>query len=220
MSITVEQPQKITDLRWLNLFDVAYTTPEGKKGNWTFASRKKEPALGPGPLIADAVVIIPLLKDGRKRKLVTIKEFRIPLADYEHGFPAGLYDHNETAEAVAKRELKEETGLKLTKVLYVGPACVSSAGLSDESVVYVVCECSGTVSNEGNEGTEDITVNILDLDGVRVLRNSPEKVSAKALPFLLMFDAMKKIAWPSHMRQEKPKKEKKAKVADAEITTG
>lgn len=209
--ITINNVTKLTDYRWLNLYDVEYATPEGKTGHWTFASRKNQvpagclipvPKIG-SPLVADAVVIIPLLKDGRKRKLVTIKEFRIPLGDYEYGTPAGLYDHKETAEAVAKRELKEETGLKLTKILYVGPACVSSAGLSDESVVYVVCECTGEVSNEGNEGTEDITVDVLDIDGIRALRKSNNKISAKTLPFLLMFDAMNKIAWPRHMRQEK-----------------
>lgn len=207
--IKVETPQKTTDFRWLNLFNVDYELPSGKTGVWTFASRKQNPEVGSVPLQADAVVIIPLLKDGRKRKLVTIKEFRIPLGDYEHGFPAGLFDKNEGPEKTAKRELKEETGLKLNKVLYVGPPTVSSAGLSDESVVYVVCECSGTVSTDGNEGTEDITVNVLDLDGVRNLRNSSEKISAKALPFLLMFDGMNKIAWPKHLRQEQPKKSKK-----------
>jgi ADP-ribose pyrophosphatase len=221
---------KLTDYRWLNLYDVEYLTVEEKTGHWTFASRKPPQVsafLGtlptdargsvpptPPPLIADAVVIIPLLKDGRKRKLVTIKEFRIPLGDYEYGTPAGLYDHNETAENVARRELKEETGLKLTKVLYVGPACVSSAGLSDESVVYVVCECTGEVSTAGNEGTEDITVEVLDLDGVRALRQSNNKISAKTLPFLLMFDAMNKIAWPKHMKQEHPKP-KKGKIVNA-----
>lgn len=200
---------KLTDYRWLNLYDVEYLTAEGKTGHWTFASRKPpqvSASVPPPPLVADAVVIVPLLKDGRKRKLVTIKEFRIPLGDYEYGTPAGLYDHNETAEAVAKRELKEETGLKLTKVLYVGPACVSSAGLSDESVVYIVCECTGEVDTGGNEGTEDITVEVLDLEGVRSLHKSNNKISAKTLPFLLMFDGMNKIAWPKHMRQEQPKK--------------
>ena len=200
MSIKVSTPKKLTDFKWLNLFGVDYTTEEGKTGNWTFASRKNQPCADASGLIqADAVVIIPLLKDGRKRKLVTIKEFRIPLGNFEHSFPAGLYDQNETAKAVASRELKEETGLKLTKVLYVGPACVSSAGLSDESVVYVVCECTGEVSTDGNEGTEDIAVDILDLEGVRNLRNSNKIMSAKFLPFLLMFDAMNKIAWPKHM---------------------
>lgn len=205
--INIIGASKLTDYKWLNLYDVEYNViaPDGKetRGHWTFASRKKQvPDFGQKPLVADAVVIIPLLKVGRQRKLVTIKEFRIPLGDYENGFPAGLYDHNETAEAVAKRELKEETGLKMTKVLYVGPAAVSSAGLSDESVVYVVCECTGTVSTEGNEATENITVNVLDLDGVKALRRSSEKISAKTLPFLLMFEAMNKIAWPKHLSAE------------------
>ena len=208
--IKINSVTKATDLRWLNLYNVDYTSKDGKQGQWTFASRKTPQPAG-SPLVADAVVIIPLLKDGRKRKLVSIREFRIPLGDYEYGFPAGLYDHNETAETVAKRELKEETGLKLTKVLYVSPPCVSSAGLSDESVVYVVCECTGEVSSAGTEGSEDIKVGLLDIDGVRALRQSPNKISAKAITFLLMFDGMNKIAWPKHLRQEQPKKAKKAK---------
>ncbi len=192
--------KKLTDFEWLNLYDAEFLTRDGQTRHWTFASRKS-PQPGSQPLIADAVVIIPLIKDGRKRKLVTIKEFRIPLGDYEYSFPAGLFDHNETAEAVAKRELKEETGLNLKKILYVSPASVSSAGLSDESSIYVVCECTGEISTDGNEGTEDISVEILDLEGVKELRRSTRKISAKTLPFLLMFEAMNKIAWPRHMRQ-------------------
>jgi ADP-ribose pyrophosphatase len=211
--ITINTVTKLTAFRWLNLYGAEYTGKDGKQGVWNFVSRKTPQPAG-SPLVADAVVIIPLLKDGRKRKLVAIKEFRIPIGDYEYAFPAGLYDHNETAEAVAKRELKEETGLKLTKVLYVSPPCVSSAGLSDESVVYVVCECTGEVSSDGNEGSEDIKVELLDIDGVRALRQSGSKISAKALTYLLMFDGLNKIAWPKHLCQEQPKKSKKAKSVE------
>ena len=196
---TISQVTKLTNNHWLNLFDVEYTTADGTAAHWTFASRKPDPQPGPQPLQADAVVIIPLLKVGRQRKLVTIREFRIPLGDYEYGFPAGLYDTQETAEDVARRELREETGLKLTKLLYVGPPCVSSAGLADEVMIYVVCECTGEVSTAGNEGTEDITVELLDLAGVQALRRSTHKISAKALPFFLMFEGMNKIAWPRRL---------------------
>jgi ADP-ribose pyrophosphatase len=195
------QPQRLTDCKWLNLFQIDYVTAKGNAGSWIFASRKQPPRPGPEPLTADAVVIIPLLKDGRSRWLVAIKEFRVPLGDYEYGLPAGLYDHNETAEEVARRELKEETGLDLSNILYVGPPVASSAGLSDEAVVYVVCECTGQISDAGNEATEDITVELLDLAGVQALRKSNHKISAKALPFLLMFEALGEIAWPEHMRQ-------------------
>ena len=187
--------------RWLQLFNIQYSQPNGT-GYWSMVSRKKKPSPGDGqPLVADAVVVIPLLKNSGKRKVVTIKEFRIPLGAYEYAFPAGLYDHNETAEAVAKRELKEETGLKLTKVLYVSSPVVSSAGLSDESVVYVVCECTGEPDTSGNEGTEDIEVNVLDLDGITNLVNSNHNISSKTLPFLLMFLGAKKIAWPKNLRE-------------------
>jgi ADP-ribose pyrophosphatase len=205
--IQIDNISKVTDFKWLNLYDVNFTTKDGKKGIWTFVSRKT-PQLG-SPLVADAVIVVPLLKDGRKRKLVSIKEYRLPLGDYEYGFPAGLYDQNETAEIVAKRELKEETGLDLTKVLYVSPACVSSSGLSDESVVYVVCECEGEINYDGNEDSEDISVEVLDIDGIRKLHQSNNKISAKAITHMLMFDGMKKIAWPKHLRQKQKKKKKK-----------
>jgi ADP-ribose pyrophosphatase len=192
--------QKLTDYKWLNLFDIEFKKKDGTIGHWTFCSRKANPVLGTLPTNADAVIIIPLLKNGKKRKLVTIKEFRVPLGDYEVGFPAGLYDHAETAENVARRELKEETGLDLKKILYISQPCVSSAGLSDESVVYVVCECTGEVSTELNEATEEITVEILDIDRVREFCTSTQKISAKALPFFMIFNALNKIKWPKYMR--------------------
>lgn len=200
--------KKLTDLKWINLYELEYLkddAPEGTPpGTWVFASRKNltEPN-SQYPTQADAVVIIPLLKDGRQRKLVTIKEFRIPLGSPEYGFPAGLYNPNEDLKSVVKRELKEETGLKLTKILYYSKKPnVSSAGLSDESVTYVVCECTGTVSSDGLEGAEEITTQILDFDGVVNLVNSDHGISAKCLPFLLMFLAIKKIAWPKQLRDQ------------------
>ncbi len=194
----IKRVQKLTDYKWLNLYDVEYSTLDGATRHWIFASRKTPVPAG-RPLVPDAVVVIPLLKVGRQRKLVTIKEFRIPIGDYEYGFPAGLYDKQESAEEVARRELKEETGLDVTKVLYVGPPNVSSAGLSDETAVYVIVECAGSVSTDGNEGSEEITVNVLDLAGVKDLRQSKFKISAKAFPFLLMFEALNKIDWPKHL---------------------
>lgn len=197
---------KLTDLPWLNLFQVDFEGKDGKPGKWNFCSRKKEVQPGKYPTEADAVHIIPLLKVGRQRKLVTIKEFRIPLGDFEYGFPAGLYNPNEDLKSVVKRELKEETGLKLTKILYASPACVTSAGMSDESNTYVVCECTGTVDTSGTENAEDITVDVLDIDQLSALRKNNNNISAKALPFMLLFECLKKIAWPRHMQQDHKKK--------------
>lgn len=212
MAFNIGTPTKLTDQKWLNLFQVQYDH-DGKSGTWLFASRNGEPKPGPEPTVANAVVIVPLLKDGRKRKLVTIKEFRIPMGDYEYGFPAGLIDPGEDLVKTVKRELKEETGLKAGRILITSSPVVSSAGLSDEAVQYVFVECTGTPDTSHADGPEDITVDILDLDGVAKLRKSGSKIGAKAWPILLMFEAMGRIAIPSHVRDEA--KVKKIKKEDA-----
>lgn len=180
--------------KWINLFNSQYTS-NGHSGNWTFVSRKKVPSIEK----PDAVVIVPIVKTAEGNKLIIISEFRVPINCFEYGFPAGLIDDQETAEMSAKRELQEETGLNLVRTLYTSKNCISSAGLSDESVVYVICECNGVMSNSGNEATENINIQLLDLEQVRLLLNSKEVISAKALPFLLMFSGLNGINWPDHV---------------------
>jgi ADP-ribose pyrophosphatase len=174
-------------LPWLNQFEAEFETAGGRRGTWAFASRRVEPVLGPGPLAADAVVIVPLWKSADETRLVVVREFRIPLGDYEYGFPAGLRDGDEPIVESAARELREETGLELTRVLRVSPAIASSAGLTDEAVRILIVECRGTPSSDHCEGVEDIEVHLMDQPAVLQLASSDEKLSGKAWPIMLMF---------------------------------
>jgi ADP-ribose pyrophosphatase len=174
-------------LRWLNQFQAEFETIDGHRGTWAFASRRAEPVLGPGPLAADAVVIVPLWKSVGETRLVVVREFRIPLGDYEYGFPAGLRDGDEPIAETAARELREESGLELTKVFRVSPAIASSAGLTDEAVRMLIVECRGTPTSVHCEGVEDIEVHLMDQQAVLQLASSDEKISGKAWPLMLMF---------------------------------
>ncbi|HEY2148567.1 MAG TPA: NUDIX hydrolase [Pirellulales bacterium] len=174
-------------LRWLNQFEAEFQTSDGRRGTWAFASRREQPVLGPGPLAADAVVIVPLWKSPGETRLVVVREFRIPLGDYEYGFPAGLRDGDEPVAETAARELREETGLELTRVLRTSPAIASSAGLTDEAVRMLIVECRGTPSADHCEGVEDIEVHLMDQQAVLQLASSDEKISGKAWPIMLMF---------------------------------
>jgi ADP-ribose pyrophosphatase len=106
------------------------------------------------------VVIVPY-HVGR-RKLVIIEEFRVVLGGYQYGFPAGLVDDGETVDVTCRRELKEETGLALQRILRRSPPVYSSSGMTDEAVTMVFVECDGTPSNAANESSEDIRAVLVD----------------------------------------------------------
>ena len=184
----ISKPRKITDLRWMNVFQVDWTS-KGRKGVWTFVSRKDPPST-----VADAVIIVPIHTDtAGKRRLVVIKEFRVPLADYEYGFPAGLLG-KESPEEAAIRELKEETGLTVTKITKVSPNIYSSAGLTDECVKMIFVECEGQVSQDGNEDGENIETLLLDIEQLQaLLADYSKKFSGKGWPVFLMYQTLGKI---------------------------
>ncbi len=172
--------KKLTNLKWLNMFNVSYIDKNGDNKIWQVASRAKEPKCVTGSFAKpDAVVIVPFHKS--KEKMVIIKEYRVPLADYEYGFPAGLIDEGETIQEAARRELSEETGLELTGFIKVGPPIFSSAGMTDESVSIVYVECDGEPSKDDNEGSEDIEVIFVSQkEAAHLCNDSSLKFDAKA----------------------------------------
>ena len=186
-SIRIKNAVKLTDLKWLNLFNIEVVDPVGNDRKWQVASRRKEPKCTTGRFDKpDAVVIVPF-HTGRD-KIVVTREYRVSLAGDEYGFPAGLVDDGETAEAAARRELHEETGLTVTRFLTISPPVYSSAGMTDESVAMVYVECDGEPSAAGNEGIEQIEVILASAAEVgRLCEDSELKFDAKAWLVLTTF---------------------------------
>jgi ADP-ribose pyrophosphatase len=52
--------------------------------------------------------------------------------------------------------LKEETGLDVVDFMDISSPVYSSAGMTDESIVFVYCTCEGDISTEQNTNTEEI----------------------------------------------------------------
>ena len=95
------------------------------------------------------------------KKLVVLREYRVSLAGFQYEFPAGLIDDNESIAEASRRELMEETGLTLKRITGISPPLYNPAGLADESVALVYCDCDGGPSTEKNQGTEVIEVHLL-----------------------------------------------------------
>ncbi|MCP4610934.1 MAG: NUDIX hydrolase [Planctomycetes bacterium] len=169
---------KLTDCEWVNLFEVDYARNKQPKRRWIMCSRNDDPIAGASR--ADAVVIVAIIDADGEKKLVVTKEFRVPIWDFEYGFPAGLIDDGEDVETTVARELKEETGLDLVQIRHISTPVFSSAGLTDESCHMVLVEAQGQVSDKWLDESEDIEVLLLDVEGIRELLASDKKIAAKA----------------------------------------
>lgn len=134
--------KKLTDERFLNLYDLTYEDENGKEIHWTMSSRFSEDQLAciSKKLKTSAVCIVPkVMKDGEPA-IVVIKEFRLPLNDYVYSFPAGLIEKDEDSIACAVRELKEEIGAtKFGNIKVIGSS-LNSEGLTDECTTTIEAE--------------------------------------------------------------------------------
>jgi len=174
---------------WLSLYEKqGKHRITGKTIKWLFASRdngvehsQKKP---------DAIVIVAVFQE---RYLVVTKEWRMPIGEFQYGFPAGLIDKGETPEQAAVREFREETGLDFEVKYSSPPNLYTSAGMSNESVQMVFGEAYGEVSAKHMESTEDITVLLADMDQIREFVKANLAHDAKAWVIFHMFACMGRL---------------------------
>lgn len=191
-----DQVTKLTDNRFLNLYEMNAYTQSGEPFHYYFASRNQEHELKlrTHDMHSEGIVIYPVLKEDTE-KLVMIKQYRYPLDAWLYELPAGLIDAGENADQAAIREMKEETGLdfevyrggmeQLRKSFFLG------AGFTDECSQAVYGYASGHVDVAYQEATESIQVVIVDKpEALRILKE--ERVSLRGAYLLMQFIHMKK----------------------------
>lgn len=131
-----------TATKFLHLYKGEYDV-EGLSLPYEIVSRKDEKEMFMGAALGhgvDAVCIVPFFENG---DVLATKEFRYAINAYCLEFPAGLIEAGENPVDAAIRELKEETGLDTSRVLFCIPGGFSSAGMTDEKVAVVGLEVSG-----------------------------------------------------------------------------
>ena len=188
----VTKLKALVETKFLSLYEAEYENKVGNMRTWTVASRKDNDTLQKQFFenkedATDGVLIAAYHKD--EKKLVIIKQFRIPLNDYVYELTAGLIDPGEDAKSTIGRELMEETGLTIVDVIknrgtdkvYV------SAGMTDESLAFVYCTCEGEISNEHLEDDECIEAILVSQEEAKELIQSKEKIDVKCFLVLQSF---------------------------------
>lgn len=181
--------KKMTDNRFLNLYELDATFRDGSHAPYYVASRRKNAE----QLKAvthdnqpDGVILYGVHGEA-KDKLVLIRQFRYPINDYVYEFPAGLVEPGEDMLVAGIREMYEETGLEFQPVRSAPPFFMT-VGMTDESCGTVFGYCSGDPTNSHQEGTEDIQVILADrAECRRILKE--ERVALPCAYMLMHFAA-------------------------------
>ncbi|MED9966664.1 MAG: NUDIX hydrolase [Blautia sp.] len=187
----IHSAEKLTDNRFVNLYNIKATSVHNTPVSYFVASRAKSVEflkLNTRKNTPDGVIIYSVYGE-KKDRVVLIRQYRYTIGDYIYEFPAGLVEQGEDFHEGAVREMYEETGLKL-EPLKVEEAFekpyFTTVGLTDESCATVYGYASGEISKDAQEASEEIEVVLADKEEVkRILRE--EKVAIMCAYMLMHF---------------------------------
>jgi ADP-ribose pyrophosphatase len=118
------------------------------------------------------------------QSLLLVRQFRYPIRRWTLEIPAGTRDAAESAEATARRELREEAGwscARLREAMRLYPA----VGVSDEELIIFRAE-GLTRGEAAPEPGELVTPVVAELDNIAALAECGEICDAKTLIALAM----------------------------------
>lgn len=183
--------KKLTDKRFLNLYELDTVLRDGRRSPYFVASRQEDPARlkavthDENP---DGVILFAVYGEERDR-VVLIRQYRAPIDGYIYELPAGLVEPGEDPVQAGVREMYEETGLVFSPVKWVKPF-YTTVGMTDECCCTVLGYCSGTPTNIHQDGTEDIQVILADREECRRILKE-ERVALPCGYMLMHFVAEK-----------------------------
>ncbi len=131
--------KKVRDGKYLKNYEITYLNKAGAEKTYEIVSRRELDTPDDLGRKVNGVSIIGLKED----KLLLLKEFRMGVNKQVYNLCAGMMEENETIEECVKRELYEETGLEIKKILEVLPASYAAVAVSDIKTHIVFAEVAG-----------------------------------------------------------------------------
>ena len=187
--INVKDITKLTDTKFVNLYDAHGFNSKGHESHYNVASRAnsiEKLKISTRRNDPDGVIIYALYGENHDQ-VVIIRQYRYPIDDFVYELPAGLMEPGENMEEAAIRELHEETGLTFHPIKcdkMFTEARFTTVGLTDESVGIVYGYAEGELSNKYAEESEEIQVMLADRKEIkRILK---EELTAMPFAFQLM----------------------------------
>ena len=149
--------KKVHEGRFINRYDVSYTTGNGNEKIYEMISRNKDLQTLEDLQNPNVEAVVMVIFDEAHERVLLDREFRLAVGCDVYNFPAGLIDEGETPEEAAQRELFEETGLELVTIEDIIGESYSAVGFSNEKNLTIVGTARGEFRKEPQSEYEEIT---------------------------------------------------------------
>ena len=143
--------RKVHEGKFITRYDVDYVTAEGNPKTYEIISRNRNIQTLDDLQNRKPNAVVMILTDESGELILVNREYRMAMAQWIYNFPAGLIDPGESPEESARRELWEETGLRLMRIDDVLDNSYSAVGFSNERNVCVF----GVAEGEFHKSTSD-----------------------------------------------------------------
>lgn len=142
--------EKVRDGKYLKNYELSYENKAGKLKKFEIVSRKE--LSGPEDLgrRVSGVSIVAFKDD----KMMLLKEFRLSINKEIFNLCAGMLEEGETIEACIARELYEETGLSVRRMISILPPSFSAVGFSDTKTYIAFVEAEGTFEDHTSDNEQ------------------------------------------------------------------
>ena len=161
--------EKVRDGKYLKNYELFYENRAGRPKTFELVSRKE--LRGPQDLGREVsgVSIVAFRKD----RMLLLREFRMSLNKEIFNLCAGMLEEGETIEGCIRRELYEETGLQVRRIISLLPPSYSAVGFSDTKTYIAFVEAEGEFTDHTSEN-EQIRARFYGRDEIRELLRAAE----------------------------------------------
>ena len=161
--------EKVKDGRYLKNYELTYLNKAGREKKYESVSRSD--ISGPEALgqKVSGVSIVAYYED----KMLLLKEFRMGVNRDIYNLCAGMLEAGESLEECIQRELYEETGLSLKKILTILPPSFAAVAFSDVKTQIAFVEAEGNFEDHTSEN-EQISAKFCTKEEVKELLETEE----------------------------------------------
>lgn len=167
--------EKVKEGKYLKNYELTYLNKSGKEKTYEIVSRKdlsSEDDLGGIP---SGVSIVAYQDD----KMLLLHEFRMGVNRTVYNLCAGMMEDGETIEECISRELYEETGLKVKRILDILPPSFAAVAISDTTTYIAFVEAEGSIEDHTSDN-EAISAAFYTREQINELITNQEPFSSRA----------------------------------------